>query len=429
MSSKLDRKIAVIGLGYVGLPVAVAFGLEGYDVTGFDINESRIAELKSNRDRTGEIDLGELERCGVKFTSNKTDIAKANFYIVTVPTPVDEARRPDLRPLHAASHTVGSVLKRGDIVVYESTVFPGATEEECVPILEQVSGLKFGKDFGVGYSPERINPGEKTRRFTSILKIVSGSSPEVLDIVAALYGSVVKAGIYRASSLKVAEAAKVIENTQRDLNIALMNELSVILSELGIDTYDVLEAAGTKWNFLRFTPGMPGGHCIPVDPYYLTYRAQKAGLHPDVILAGRRINDRMPSLVALQCAKFLCRNAKATDCHVTVLGLTFKENVPDIRNSKTVDLVNELKGFGFNVHVHDAHADPDEVKRECDVELERLEALKPADAVIIAVPHDEYVGKGWSVFIPLLKPDGLIMDLKAKLSREEKPEGVVLWRP
>jgi UDP-N-acetyl-D-galactosamine dehydrogenase len=430
MSDRLNRKVAVIGLGYVGLPVAVAFGLKGYDVTGFDINEERVAELKRNADRTNEIDLDELKRCGVKFSSDKNSIKNADFYIVTVPTPVDDAQQPDLKPLHSASHTVGSVLKRGDIVVYESTVFPGATEEECVPILEKVSGLRFKQDFGVGYSPERINPGDKSRRFESILKIVSGSSPDVLDVVAALYGSVVKAGIYRASTLKVAEAAKVIENTQRDLNIALMNEFSVILSELGIDTFDVLEAAGTKWNFLNFTPGMPGGHCIPVDPYYLTYRAQKAGLHPEVILAGRRINDRMPSLVALHCAKALCRNAKASDCVVTVLGLTFKENVPDIRNSKTVDLVEELRGFGFAIQVHDAFADPDEVLRECDVELMPLEKLKPADAVIIAVPHSEYIREGWTKLRPLLKPaGGLLMDLKANLSRNDKPADVTLWRP
>src|SRR6266540_1084725 len=327
------RKLAVIGLGYVGLPVAVAFGRQGSRVIGFDIDSARISELKAGRDRTREVEPGDLAVSKVVFTSDPGELSAADFFIVTVPTPIDQARRPDLTALLRASTTVGKALKKGDIVVFESTVYPGATEEDCVPILEQASGLLVGRDFTVGYSPERINPGDKAHRFETITKIVAGQDARTLDIIAAVYGSVVRAGLHKAPSIKVAEAAKVIENTQRDLNIAFMNELSAIFHTLGIDTGDVIAAARTKWNFLPFRPGLVGGHCIGVDPYYLTHRAEKAGYHPQVILAGRRINDGVGKRVALECVRSLFRHG-VREATVTVLGMTFKENVPDTRNSK-----------------------------------------------------------------------------------------------
>jgi UDP-N-acetyl-D-glucosamine/UDP-N-acetyl-D-galactosamine dehydrogenase len=339
-----ERKLAVIGLGYVGLPVAVAFGRQGSRVIGFDIDSARISELKAGRDRTREVEPGDLAVSKVVFTSDPGELSAADFFIVTVPTPIDQARRPDLTALLRASTTVGKALKKGDIVVYESTVYPGATEEDCVPILEQVSGLLAGRDFTVGYSPERINPGDKAHRFETITKIVAGQDARTLDIIAAVYGSVVTADLHKAPSIKVAEAAKVIENAQRDLNIAFMNELSAIFHELGIDTGDVLSAAGTKWNFLNFTPGLVGGHCIGVDPYYLTYRAQKAGYHPDVILAGRRINDSIGVRVARECLRRLLKRGTQAP-RVTVLGLTFKENVVDVRNSQVFDIIRELQSF------------------------------------------------------------------------------------
>ena len=339
------RRIAVIGLGYVGLPVAAAFARSGTPVIAFDISDERVAELRAGHDRTREVDTADLRSANFHSTVDPADLRAADFFIITVPTPIDEASRPDLRALLAASHTVGAALKKGDIVVYESTVYPGATEEECAPVLEAASGLVCGRDFTLGYSPERINPGDREHRFETIQKVVSGQDTKTLNIVAAVYGSVVTAGVHKAATIKTAEAAKVIENTQRDLNIALMNELSSIFHELDIDTADVLAAAGTKWNFLKFAPGLVGGHCIGVDPYYLTHRAEKAGLHPQLILAGRQVNDEVGARVARQCVRMMLRRDGAKG-PVTILGLAFKEDVPDIRNSKVVDIIRELEAFG-----------------------------------------------------------------------------------
>jgi UDP-N-acetyl-D-galactosamine dehydrogenase len=347
---------------------------------------------------------------------------------VTVPTPIDSANRPDLGAMFAASRTVGGVLKKGSNVVYESTVYPGAVEEDCVPVLEQSSGLKCGRDFTVGYSPERINPGDKTHRFETITKVVSGQDAATLDIVAEVYSSVVKAGVHRAPSIKVAEAAKVIENTQRDLNIAFMNELSAIFHQLGIDTGDVLAAAATKWNFLNYQPGLVGGHCIGVDPFYLTYRAQKAGYHPEIILAGRRINDGMGQWIAHETVRALTLR-KCTDAVVTVLGMTFKEDVPDIRNSKVIDIVRELERFGVRVQVADPLALPAETQHEYGVTLTPMDRLQPADAVVLAVAHRDYVGQGWPLMTRLLKGgQGTVVDVKSRLDRASKPEGIDLWR-
>ena len=423
-----DRKIAVIGLGYVGLPVAAAFARAGTPVVAFDIAKQRIAELKSGYDRTREVSAEDLTHPTFRFTADPADLKAADFFIVTVPTPIDEAHRPDLTALLAASRTVGGALKDGDIVVYESTVYPGATEEDCVPVLEAASGLTFGLDFTVGYSPERINPGDQEHRFETIRKVVAGSDPRTLDIVAAVYGSVVKAGIHKAPSIKTAEAAKVIENTQRDLNIALMNELSAIFHELDIDTSDVLAAAGTKWNFLPFSPGLVGGHCIGVDPYYLTHRAEKAGYHPQVILAGRRVNDTTGARVARQCVRMMMRRDGGKG-PVTILGLTFKENVPDIRNSKVMDIIRELEGFGIPVQVHDPMAEPDEAEHEYGVRLMPREDLQPADAVIFAVAHKPFLEEGWPLVTGLLKNgSGVVLDVRAKLPRTERPDNVDLWR-
>ncbi|MEP7029778.1 MAG: nucleotide sugar dehydrogenase [Pseudolabrys sp.] len=420
------RKIAVIGLGYVGLPVAVAFAKSGVPVTGFDINAARIGELKSGHDRTREVAPADLAQPTLTYTSGAAELKAADFYIVTVPTPIDSERRPDLSAMLAASATVGGVLKRGDIVVYESTVYPGAVEEECVPVLAKKSGLACGSDFTVGYSPERINPGDTNHRFEDIIKVVSGQDARTLDIVADVYGSVVKAGIHRAPSIKVAEAAKVIENTQRDLNIAFMNELSAIFQKLGIDTGDVLAAAGTKWNFHRFEPGLVGGHCIGVDPYYLTHRAEKAGYDPKIILAGRRINDEMGERVAQECMRAVAGRGKPL---VTVLGLTFKENVPDIRNTKVIDIVRALTKSGAVVQVHDPVASPQETADEYGISLTPSDQLKAADAVILAVAHKEYVTGGWPLVTKLLKGgQGAVLDVKSKLDRLQKPKGIELWR-
>lgn len=423
-----SRKIAVVGLGYVGLPVAVAFAKSGAPVIGFDINATRIAELKSGHDRTREVEPADLSLPSLTYASDLARLKEADFYIVTVPTPIDAANRPDLRAMLAASQAVGGILKRDDIVVYESTVYPGAVEEECVPVLEKASSLKAGKDFTVGYSPERINPGDKAHRFETIMKVVSAQDQRTLDIVADVYGSVVTAGIHRAPSIKVAEAAKVIENTQRDLNIAFMNELSAIFQEIGIDTGDVLEAAATKWNFQNFEPGLVGGHCIGVDPYYLTHRAEKAGYHPEIILAGRRINDAMGARVARECMRALERRGIAA-ATVTILGMTFKENVPDIRNSKVVDIARELQRAGLTVQVHDPLALPDEAEHEYGMTLTPFEALKPADAVILAVGHAGYITKGWALISGLLRDgQGFVFDVKSKLDRSQQPEGIELWR-
>ncbi len=423
------RKISVIGLGYVGLPVAVAFGCSGIDVVAFDINKERVADLRGGFDRTGEIESSQLKAAKLTITSNPEELRRADFHIVAVPTPIDDARLPDLRPLIGASRTVGRVLKKGDIVVYESTVYPGATEGDCIPVLEAESGLKFGMDFGVGYSPERINPGDKEHRFTTIRKVVSGSDGATLETVAAVYASVVTAGVYRAPSIKVAEAAKVIENTQRDLNIALMNELAIIFHRLEIDTHDVLEAAGTKWNFLRFAPGLVGGHCIGVDPYYLTHRAQRAGYHPEVILAGRRINDGMGSVVAREVVRHLLNRRIDGTLSVTVLGLTFKEDVPDIRNTRVVDIVDELRSFGIRVNVHDPMADSTEAWRSHGIELAPLSTLAPADGVVLAVAHREFREQGWGLIHRLLgSKGGFVADIKGVLDKSAIPDNVVLWR-
>ena len=422
------RKIAVIGLGYVGLPVAAAFARAGKQVVGFDIDVTRVGELKAGHDRTREVEQSDLKLPSLSFTSEASALRASDFFIITVPTPIDGARRPDLGAIFGASRLVGTMLKKGDIVVYELTVYPGAIEEECVPILEQCSGLKAGSGFNVGYSPERINPGDQQHRFESIVKVVSAQNPETLDVVADVYGSVVKAGIHRAPSIKVAEAAKVIENTQRDLNIAFMNELSLIFQALDIDTGDVLAAARTKWNFLPFQPGLVGGHCIGVDPYYLTYRAEKAGYHPEVILAGRRINDGMGQRVARECVRGLLRR-KGAGGIVTILGLTFKEDVPDTRNSRVVDIVRELESFGLQVQVHDPLANAADTKHEYGVTITELNAMRPADAVILAVAHGSYLDGGWSLIQKLLVGgSGLVFDVKMKLDRDSKPDEIELWR-
>ncbi|HKA76272.1 MAG TPA: nucleotide sugar dehydrogenase [Pseudolabrys sp.] len=423
-----QRKIAVIGLGYVGLPVAVAFARSGVPVIGFDIDRRRVDELCGGHDRTLEVAATDLKQATLTFDHEPSRLAEANFYIVTVPTPIDGARRPDLSAVLSASDTVGKVLKRGDIVVYESTVYPGTIEEECLPVLEKMSGLAGGRDFTVGYSPERINPGDQQHRFENIIKVVSAQDARTLDIVADVYGSVVKAGVHRAPSIKVAEAAKVIENTQRDLNIAFMNELSAIFHQLGIDTGDVLAAASTKWNFLNFQPGLVGGHCIGVDPYYLTFRAEKAGYHPEIILAGRRINDSMGERVARECMHALLHSGRANPT-VTILGMTFKENVPDIRNSKVIDIARELQRVGVGVQIADPIASSEETAHEYGIKLTPLEALQPADAVILAVAHKDYLAGGWPLVAKLLKDRrGIVLDVKAKLDREQKPEGIELWR-
>jgi len=424
-----ERRISVVGLGYVGLPVAVAFGRQGPTI-GFDVSEERIRELRDGHDRTGEVTSEELAESDIRFTSEVEDLRAADFHVVAVPTPIDAAKRPDLGPLLAASETVGRALGRGDIVVFESTVYPGATEDECVPVLERASGLACGRDFHVGYSPERINPGDREHRFTRITKVVSGQDAETLETVARVYESVVEAGVHRAPAIRVAEAAKVIENTQRDLNIALMNELALIFSRLGIDTRDVLAAAGTKWNFLPFTPGLVGGHCIGVDPYYLTYKATMTGYHPQVILAGRRINDNMGVFVAAQVIKNLIRlGHNVRDARVVVLGFTFKEDVPDLRNSRVIDIVRELEDYGVRVQVHDPLCDPADAREEYGVELCDFDALEPAQCVILAVAHRPYLDGGWPMITSLLnRSSAVVADVKAVLPRDRVPENVVLWR-
>ncbi|MDE2070864.1 MAG: nucleotide sugar dehydrogenase [Gammaproteobacteria bacterium] len=423
------RKVAVIGLGYVGLPVAVAFGRKA-EVIGFDVKSERIAELKAGRDRTGEVADTDLRQTRILFTSDIVDLRKADFHIVAVPTPVDVANQPDLTPVLKASASVGKALKRGDIVVYESTVYPGATEEDCVPVLERESGLKCGMDFFVGYSPERINPGDHAHRFTTIRKVVAGQTPEVLEIVAATYASVVEAGVHKAPSIKVAEAAKVIENTQRDLNIALMNELALIFDRMGIDTQAVLEAAGTKWNFLPFRPGLVGGHCIGVDPYYLTHKAEKIGYLPQVILAGRRINDSMGKFVAQRTIKELVRAGhELRGATVTVLGLTFKENCPDLRNSKVANILSELRDFDVQLQVADPLADAAEAEHEYGVKLVPFERLQPADALVAAVAHRQYCELGAPQLKRLLKSPPLVMDVKAMFPRAAlEAAGIRVWR-
>ena len=424
-----NRTISVVGLGYVGLPVAVAFGRQGHTI-GFDINASRIAELESGHDSTLEVADDELAAADILFTSNPADIAQADFHIVAVPTPIDSAKRPELTPILKASETIGAQIKGGDIVVYESTVYPGATEEDCVPLLERVSGLTCGADFFVGYSPERINPGDKEHTFTKITKVVSGQNDEVLDIVATVYESVVTAGVHRAATIKVAEAAKVIENTQRDLNIALMNELALIFNRLNIDTRDVLAAAGTKWNFLKFDPGLVGGHCIGVDPYYLTHKAAMLGYIPQVILAGRSINDDMGRYVAQEAIRQLIAGGGVVKGSVvTVLGFTFKEDVPDLRNTRVIDIIEELKTYGIQVQIHDPFASPDEARQEYGIDLLPEDQLEPAQVVVFAVPHRHYLSSGWNALTRFLDGGtGAVIDVKGKLDRERIPAGVTLWR-
>ena len=410
------KKIAVVGLGYVGLPLAAAFG-EKREVVGFDINAKRIAELKDGVDFTREVSREEMAASkGLSFSDSLDGIRDCQIFIVTVPTPIDEFKSPDLTPLIKASESVGSVLKRGDIVIYESTVYPGATEEVCVPILEKVSGLVFNQDFHAGYSPERINPGDKEHRVTTIKKVTSGSTPAIADEVDALYAGIITAGTHKASSIKVAEAAKVIENTQRDLNIALMNELSMIFSKLKIDTHEVIAAASTKWNFLPFKPGLVGGHCIGVDPYYLTHKAQAIGYHPEIILSGRRVNDNMGPYAASELVKAMIKAGHTVaNARVLIMGFTFKENCPDLRNTRVIDVVKELSEFGCKVDVTDCWADNAEAEHEYGITLNQNPEKAQYDAVLLAVPHREYVARSSRDLREYMKGNGVLFDLKGVL--------------
>jgi UDP-N-acetyl-D-galactosamine dehydrogenase len=406
-----QKQLAVIGLGYVGLPIALAFAKK-LRVIGFDINQDRVAQMRDGIDPSGELGEADFENCDIRFIHDLQDLRNASFFIIAVPTPIDSHSMPDLKPLLSASRTVGKALKKGDYVVFESTVYPGCTEEDCIPLLEQESGLTFRKDFKVGYSPERINPGDKEHTLAKITKVVSGCCPESLEVIARVYQMVVEAGVHKASSIKVAEAAKIIENTQRDLNIALMNELSMIFDKLKINTYEVLEAAGTKWNFLRFSPGLVGGHCIGVDPYYLTYKSKELGHDPKVILSGRQINDVMGAYVAKRTVQLMAKQGKdIIKSRVLVMGATFKENVEDIRNSKVADVVNELTSFGVQVDIIDPHADSDELKHEYGFALIK----KPQtgyDAIILAVSHKEYSNLGENYFLSMAAQNAVFIDIK-----------------
>jgi len=418
-----DEKISLVGLGYVGMPIAVAFAKKA-DVLGFDINEEKIEEYKGGMDPTNEVGDQAIKDTTVDFTADASRLQEAKFHIVAVPTPITEDNVPNLSPLEAASKTVGQNLTEGSIVVYESTVYPGVTEDVCIPILEEESGLTHGEDFKVGFSPERINPGDKENRLETIVKVVSGSDDEALDIIAQIYELVVDAGVYKAESIRVAEAAKVIENAQRDINIAFMNELSIIFNMMDIDTKAVLEAAGTKWNFLNFTPGLVGGHCIGVDPYYLTYRAEQLGYHPDVVLAGREINDGMGKYVAESLVKELIQaDVNIKRAKVAVLGFTFKENVPDFRNTRVIDIVDELKDYGIKPLIHDPQADFDEVYDEYGIEMDTYEDIKDMDAIILTVNHDEYKALTKEDFDKLYKDDAnsskVMIDVKGMLDRNE----------
>lgn len=407
-----SRKVSVIGLGYVGLPVAIAFGKQQTTIA-FDINQKRIAELQQGIDHTKEVSYEDLQCSKCLFSADPAILKQADFHIVAVPTPIDEAKQPDLTPLIKASQTIGSQLKKGDIVVYESTVYPGATEETCVPELERYSRLKCGQDFFVGYSPERINPGDKEHTFTKIRKIVSGQTAEICAIVAATYSSVVTAGVYQASSIKVAEAAKVIENTQRDINIALINELATIFNKMNIDTAEVLAAAGTKWNFLPFKPGLVGGHCIGVDPYYLTHKALMLGIHPEVILAGRRTNDNMGKYIAEQTIKqMITHNKPVRNAKVAILGLSFKENCPDIRNTKVVDIYHELRSYSVNVLIHDPLADSEDAMHEYGIKPSSWQEIDGAEAIIIAVAHKEFVTLPISTIAAKITGEKVLIDVK-----------------
>ena len=425
-----EQIIAVVGLGYVGLPLAVEFG-KHLRTIGFDISAEKIAAYRKHVDPTGEVSSDDLRASArLEVTNDKAALAEADIVIVAVPTPVNDARLPDFGPLLSASRAIGPHLKRGAIVVYESTVYPGATEEVCIPELERASGMKWKEGFFVGYSPERINPGDKEHTLTRIIKIVSGDTPETLAKLAEAYGTVVKAGIFQASSIRVAEAAKVIENSQRDLNIAFMNELAIIFNRMGLDTAEVLEAAGTKWNFLKFRPGLVGGHCIGVDPYYLTYQAEKFGHHPEVILAGRRINDSMGAYVAKQTVKTLIKTrGNLNGGVVNVLGLTFKENCPDLRNSKVVDIIRELQEYGMTVHVHDPHGESAEAEHEYGIALTAWDKLPVADALVLAVAHKEYLAMPLDTLLSKVAPKGCVIDVKSALDRAViAAKGITLWR-
>lgn len=427
---KKESAVAVVGLGYVGLPLAVALSRK-FAVIGFDVNSARVAALSGGHDATREVEDAELARCSAVFTDDPESLRQAGVIIVAVPTPVDDHRRPDLTPVEGASRTVGRHMSRGCVVCYESTVYPGVTEEVCLPILERESGLRHGDGFTLGYSPERINPGDKVHRLETIRKIVSGSDEATADLLVQVYGSVVTAGIHRASSIKVAEAAKVIENTQRDINIALMNELAIIFNKLDIDTLEVLEAAGSKWNFLPFRPGLVGGHCIGVDPYYLTYKAEEIGCHPEVILSGRRINDGMGKFVAETCVKRLIESdRRVKGARVGILGFTFKENVPDIRNTRVVDIIAELKEYGVTPLVHDPEADPDEALREYGQELLPLEALTELDALILAVAHESFRRLDATALAAMFGAEPVsLMDIKGFWDKQAlRAAGFDLWR-
>ncbi len=422
--------IAVVGLGYVGLPLAVEFG-KRFPTIGFDLSQRKVDAYRRFEDPTGEVSSEQLRAATLlNCTTDGAALKDADFIVVAVPTPIDDARRPDFFPLVSSSETVGRHLKRGAIVVYESTVYPGATEEICVPVLEKFSGLKWKQDFNIGYSPERINPGDKLRTLTKIVKLVSGDTPETLAVVQKLYGAIIDAGVYPASSIRVAEAAKVIENTQRDLNIALMNELSLIFNRMGIDTLEVLEAAGTKWNFLPFRPGLVGGHCIGVDPYYLTHKAEMLGYQPQVILAGRRINDSMGKYVAEQTVKrMIAAGQPVRDANIIVLGMTFKEDCPDLRNSKVIDVIRELQSYGVKVHVHDPLADNDECQHEYGIGLTTWDQLPQASAIIAAVAHQPYKQMGVSKLLEKLKPGGVFADVKSVYDPAAVAQaGHELWR-
>lgn len=430
MTVEKETIVAVVGLGYVGLPLAVEFGKK-YRTIGYDLAEAKIASYQNYCDPTGEVSSEDLRAATfLECTTDSSRLASADFVIVAVPTPVDEAHIPDFSPLVGSSTTVGKNMKQGATVVYESTVYPGATEEVCIPVLEQHSGLKWKTGFHVGYSPERINPGDREHTLTRIIKVVSGDSPETLDQVAALYGSIIAAGVHKATSIKVAEAAKVIENTQRDLNIALMNELAIIFDKIGIDTTEVLEAAGTKWNFLKFKPGLVGGHCIGVDPYYLTHKAEMLGYHPQVILAGRRINDGMGKFIAENTVKRMIQSdCSIKGARVNVLGLTFKENCPDLRNSKVPDIIAELQSYGIDVTVHDPVADPAEARHEYGLDLSGWDDLPVADAVVVAVAHDAYRDMGLPVIRKKVRDNGALIDVKAQFSDKHPAlTGLAAWR-
>lgn len=419
----MRERVAVIGLGYVGLPVALAFGRRFPETVGYDIASERIEELMRGHDRTGEVDRKSLDESSVIFTTDPERMRGASFFIVTVPTPITADKKPNLRALELASRMVASVMQPGAVVVYESTVYPGLTEEVCGAILEEHSGLRLGVDFSLGYSPERINPGDREHTFERITKVVSGSDAKTLERVAKAYESVVPAGVHRATSIKVAEAAKVIENTQRDLNIALMNELAMIFERVGIRTKDVLDAAGTKWNFLPFTPGLVGGHCIGVDPYYLTAKAEALGLQPNVILAGRRVNDGMGHYVAQHIIKVLARTGKPlTEARVGVLGLTFKENVPDLRNSRVPDIIGELRDHGIEVIVHDPLVDSKDALRHCSQRLLSLDEFRNLDALVVAVPHQDYLALTPGMLAGMLKPGSLLVDVKSCIDPATVPE-------